>query len=538
MRKIVCVLLLLLLLTALALPALAVSGSVSIGVSAATLYRGDTFSVTATLNTADAIALGTVKLSYDTSALEMTGGVCHVPGTALGQVMPGQSAGTFMLSGEPALVSGLIFTFYFKVKDNAAFGYYPISSSASIGVDAGENISSGSTGVTVACRHSYENCTKADEANHTSTCPTCGDVKTEGHNWGNAAVITPATCKDPGVQKLTCAGCGATKEEPIPVTNNHSYGRWTESGSGHSHTCSVCGKTESYGHNWNNVTVLWRATCQQTGSQKLTCTACGASRTETIPITGHAFGACEFVDENTHKRTCADCGQEDTANHDYGGFAHDEKEHFKQCSGCGNKIENAAHTPGPKATETTNQVCTVCDRVLQPMGAHKHSFPEQWSGDEADHWHACTECMGKGDVAAHEYDDLCDADCNICGMTRQPEHEAPGAWMADETGHWFTCEACMQKSDVVAHVPGPEATIQSAQVCTVCGFEVAPKVVHDHNFAGGHTHVCECGEVYEGQNGDCPVCAPFPWWIVCIAEGVAFGGIIIWLLIRKKKEEG
>ena len=76
---------------------------------------------------------------------------------------------------------------------------------------------------------------------------------------------------------------------------------------------------------------------------------------------------------------------------------------------------------------------------------HACSFDDKWTADSSYHWHACTECMGKGDVAAHEYDDLCDADCNICGMTRQPEHEAPGDWAADETGHWFTCEACKQK---------------------------------------------------------------------------------------------
>ena len=145
MKKIISVLLILLLLFALAVPVLAVSGSVSLGASASTVHKGDTFSVTATLNTSDAIALGTVKLSYDSSALELTGGSCHVSGASIAQVIPDNKAGTFMLSGEPAKISGKIFTFNFKVKDGAAFGTYTISSSASIGVDAGQSISSGST---------------------------------------------------------------------------------------------------------------------------------------------------------------------------------------------------------------------------------------------------------------------------------------------------------------------------------------------------------------------------------------------------------
>lgn len=535
MRKIVCVLLLLLLLTALALPALAVSGSVSIGVSASTLYRSDTFSVTATLNTADAIALGTVKLSYDDSALEMTGGVCHVPGTALGQVMPGQKAGTFMLSGEPAAVSGLIFTFYFKVKDNAPFGSYTISSNASIGVDAGQGISSGSVGVTVACRHAYDSCNQIDANTHELVCSVCGDKVTENHNWDSGTVTEAADCKKTGSRHHTCSSCGATKDETIPVTNNHSYGRWTEKSSGHSHTCSVCGKTESYGHNWNSVTVLWRATCQQLGSQKLTCTACGASRTETIPITGHAFGACEFVDENTHKRICADCGLEDTANHDYSGLAHDEKEHFKQCSGCGNKIENAAHTPGPKATEDTDQVCTVCNRILQPRGAHKHTFADAWGYDESGHWHTCSECMGKSEVAAHEYDDACDADCNICLMTREPEHVAGEEMFSDESGHWYGCTACNGKAGFTAHTPGPEATVTTAQSCTVCAFEITPVLPHEHQFEMQHTHTCQvCGEHRE-EGGFCMLC--FPWHILCIAEAVVFAGILIAGFVWFKKRK-
>ena len=43
----------------------------------------------------------------------------------------------------------------------------------------------------------------------------------------------------------------------------------------------------------------------------------------------------------------------------------------------------------------------------------------------------------------------------------------------DATNHWNEC-ACGDKANVTAHTPGPEATETSPQVCTICGYEIAP----------------------------------------------------------------
>lgn len=181
MKKMLCVLAVLMLLSALAIPAIAAGGSVSLSTSAGTLYRGDTFTVTASLTNSEAIALGTVTLNYNTDVFEMTGGSCHVSGVAMGQVLPGQKVGTFLFSGDPQVVSGKIFTFQMKVKDTATVGNYTISSSAAIGVDNGEPISSGSVSVTVSCHHSYGQWVEGDNGCQ-QICGICGDVQTAEHD--------------------------------------------------------------------------------------------------------------------------------------------------------------------------------------------------------------------------------------------------------------------------------------------------------------------------------------------------------------------
>ncbi|UKI12820.1 MAG: hypothetical protein L6V84_00265 [Oscillospiraceae bacterium] len=41
--------------------------------------------------------------------------------------------------------------------------------------------------------------------------------------------------------------------------------------------------------------------------------------------------------------------------------------HWHECSVCGDKKDVAAHIPGAEATETTPQTCTVCDYVIREV---------------------------------------------------------------------------------------------------------------------------------------------------------------------------
>ncbi|MGX8850724.1 hypothetical protein [Amedibacillus sp. YH-ame10] len=56
-------------------------------------------------------------------------------------------------------------------------------------------------------------------------------------------------------------------------------------------------------------------------------------------------------------------------------------------------------------------------------------------------------------------------------------HTASTTWSTDVTSHWHECTTKDGgKLDLSTHTPSAPATFENAQVCTVCGFEIAPKL--------------------------------------------------------------
>ncbi len=54
-------------------------------------------------------------------------------------------------------------------------------------------------------------------------------------------------------------------------------------------------------------------------------------------------------------------------------------------------------------------------------------------------------------------------------------HIYPIAWSSDENGHWHEC-ACGDVADESHHTSSGAATTERAETCTVCGYEIAPKL--------------------------------------------------------------
>jgi len=76
----------------------------------------------------------------------------------------------------------------------------------------------------------------------------------------------------------------------------------------------------------------------------------------------------------------------------------------------------------------------------------------------------------------------------------------PSDWMKDASGHWKVCtdSACgaVIEGSFAAHVPGAPATETTAQLCTVCGYEINPALGHTHvytyTYINANSHLAEC----------------------------------------------
>lgn len=156
----------------------------------------------------------------------------------------------------------------------------------------------------------------------------------------------------------------------------------------------------------------------------------------------------------------------------------------------------------------------------------KHNWNSTWSSDSFSHWHDCSICKGKGDIAAHTYDQetvneqykASSATCLsgttyymscVCGAKgadtfeigdKDPDNHSGtlnNDWKSNDTNHWKEYACCRAHAEEAAHTPGPAATEDAPQLCTVCSYELAPALEHTHvwgawisNGDGTHTRTC------------------------------------------------
>ena len=413
--------------------------------------------------------------------------------------------------------------------------------------------------------HDYGTWVKLDDNNHKRTCKVCGDTvfETAAHTWNAGTVTKPASCKEEGVKTFACTACGATKTEPIAKLTTHDYGAWVKlDDNNHKRTCKVCGDTvfETAAHTWNAGAVTKVATCKEEGVKTFTCTACGATKTESIAkLTTHTY-------DHDCDTDCNVCGVTRTTEHKYGEkLSSDKDAHFYACTVCGNRKDAAAHVPGPAATEKNPQTCTVCGYIIKPAKGHSHKYANGLSADATGHWYTCSGCNERKDFKAHDFDNDCDVDCNTCKFTRTTEHKFGEEWSSDKESHFHACTVCGEKKDVAEHAPGVEATETTAQTCTACGYEIVAALGHTHAFGevwekddAKHWKTCACGEkgeeadhIWSDDGSICTVCLAeqvveeeepattsggnMGIIAAAIAAVVVIGGIVAVVLLKKKK---
>lgn len=322
-------------------------------------------------------------------------------------------------------------------------------------------------------------------------CDHCGDQYYTGKTQASSS------CK-------TCivAGC------------SHSYGKWTTSGSSqHTRSCTKCGKKESASHTWNNGKITKQPTCAKQGQTTYTCTGCSATRTASIPVlTTHDYGNWEYVNEKQHTRFCQVCSKKETAAHSISDtLTSDSNGHWYACTNCDGRLQEEMHSFGLEC----DSPCQLCGFSRQ--GGHLYSA--DWETDSSEHWRNCEVCHVPSPKTVHIFDNPCDGTCNICSYERQVVHSFSTHLRSDETGHWRECTQCGLVSDVKPHEPGAAATEEQPQLCSLCGWELAPKLLHTHNYkptiqdALSHSMICACGAHLEdtGHTWDvatlgCTVC--------------------------------
>ena len=537
MKRILPVILCVLLMATFCMTAAAAEKTVfSLSASQTTLHKGDAVTFTVSVYAAEPATSYGLMLSYDSSVFELVNGSCTVGGTLVSSFNNGFA---FMFQNATAY-SGTVGTVTFKVKENAAFGKYTVSGSASVKNGSTPVEASGASGtVVIACNHSFGSWTRADDATHKSVCAACGTEETAGHTWNSGTVTRNPSCKEDGEKTVACTTCNATKTETIAKTGDHCYGGWTKvSEAQHKHSCSVCGKEETAGHSWDSGKVTKAPSCKETGVKTFACTGCNAAKTETVAKqTAHTYDhACD--------PDCNVCASTRAVTHNYKtAWSKDGSKHWHECTVCRNQKDVASHIPGGEATESRAQTCTVCGYVIKAALGHTHKYAAQWSADENGHWYACSGCGEQGSYTAHDFENACDADCAVCGYTHEIRHAFEEKWESDETDHWQVCTVCGLKEAEAAHVPGGEATAETAQTCVVCGYEIAPALEAPEILADAvqtpavDTEVPPTDAETPATDAQAPAAdeaAEFPWWIAIAAAAVAAAGVI-GIATKKKK---
>ena len=131
----------------------------------------------------------------------------------------------------------------------------------------------------------------------------------------------------------------------------------------------------------------------------------------------------------------------------------DSTRHWHECS-CGAEVGVAPHTPDrSEATETEPVKCTFCGYIITPaLGHTTHTAGEEWLKNADEHWHQCTGCSQKLDEGAHAFGDWTitvkpevgvsgekERECSVCGFKENAPVEAlggeqPGGEQPEKTG--------------------------------------------------------------------------------------------------------
>lgn len=392
---------------------------------------------------------------------------------------------------EPTAIDGELCTIVLRVKEDVAPGVVTeVSCSVNVtdeNVDPIRFSNVSTAKITMGCEHEFveqvdeeflkepSSCTAP--AVYYVSCSICGQMGTETFTDGDAVghdftqmleseeyLDVPGDCKTPAKYFISCSVCGQKSKDVF------------ESVSGAAHVFDAQIEEEKY--------LKEEGTCTDPAVYYISCSVCGEKGTETFQSEkegGHVFDAKKEYKKYLAKE--GDCTE--------------PAEYYFSCSVCGEKGEKTFESEKEPKHDFTGKEETE-EHLSDPGDCQ----------NKRQYYYICTVCGAQSEetfvsekkFGVHEYDNDCDTDCNVCGKYQEPKHEVGEEWSADEEGHWHVCTRCEAEVERAEHVPGPEATVDEPQVCTVCQFVLNVSDEHTHEYSSdwasdekSHWHECSCG---------------------------------------------
>ena len=335
------------------------------------------------------------------------------------------------------------------------------------------------------------------------------EVATEGY------LKTGATCTEAAVYYKSCE-CGAKGTETFTSGSalEHDYTKKVENNTYLKTAASNCTEYNVYWYACSRCDANAKDDAEATDKYYTSTTAGNHSFTEKMEDAAHYVAGtgtdCQSVKK--YYFDCAYCDQIGTTTwdsttygpHNYAAtWSSDADGHWHECSLCHDKKDQAAHTPGAAATETTPQVCTECNYIITPALGHTHHMtpvaanPATCTEDGNIAYYVCSGCSkwfedATGNVEITDHSSVvighlghdwvaatCTTPktCSRCDATEGTPlgHDFADVWSSDASGHWHACSRCDAKDGEAAHTPDREAATETDPIkCSVCDYIITP----------------------------------------------------------------
>ncbi len=366
--------------------------------------------------------------------------------------------------------------------------------------------------------HTFSEEYEADDDYHWITCLVCGETLTYEHDYVyDEDASFDSDCVTNGEDVYTCSVCNHTKIVSKPTNDNHSYGSWQATDDIHYKVCSGCGDILTEDHDYHLLSEYsYEATCGEDGLRVYQCSVCNHIKEELVEATGlHAYSGYTSYSDETHTRTCSNCGYILYESHNY--EYNEEESTPSECLQHGTGVYYCSDC-GHRKTEQLD------------YDPDNHRWYDGWIGDYNGHFTYCTLCGASKEHEAHDLTYIITGEgesskhyqyCSICGFSYPEEDHDYQKYIEKENNCgeagsvFYYCTTCgyyyNETTEATGdHVYGDWYYLDDAPTCTSSGYAyrdclVCKQTDKEYQSALGHTYE-GASYVDDGDGGHYQVC--------------------------------